>query len=369
VKEMVEESINYGLNSKHSPISTEIIQDKDEIMRYLPLGTNIPILPEFKKYIKRNLERFQDVQSILLREQRVNSPFSDQTDDIEGHVLLFNDGSNTLFFGFFGVFDHNPLSIDILLDKIHEIAQNSNYGKIRGPVNIPSNIFGMGFMMDGSSKELFICRPVTPPIYYERFLEHGFDVIFEEDQYRCTFFQFDPRDHENPLAKRYEFSDYEFIYFENKEQILEYVDEIIKMHVKYMPPSASITPKIQDSARDIIDIVCEFGDPKMVWVVKYKPTNQVIASGYILPNMFSEDDDGNINTISMHDWVVHPDHRRKGMTIYMYGMLSLELMPPKGHLSWGIWQVGKDNVANSKAAQNMGGKLERTLVVLEKVIH
>ncbi len=351
-----------------SPLSTDnfsavITGDKKEIARYLPLGTSLPILPAFRKYINRSLDRFQDVNSILLEVKR-ETPFNNNADNIEGHVLMYNDGSDTLFFGFFGVFDHDPDKIDYLLDQVVDYATKKGYKRIRGPINVPSNLFGMGFMEEGSSKELFICRPVTPPIYISRFLNSGFKSIIEEDQYDCALFSFNPMDPSNPLSKQ--FADYEFVYFRSKEEILEYVDDIIDMHVTYMPPSASVTPQIRGSAEEIIDIVCEFGRPEMVWIVKYKPTDEIISCGYILPNMFSSDENGNLDSISMHDWLVHPDHRRNGLTVYMWGMLSQELMAPKGHLTYGIWQVGKENIANSKAAQKMGGILKRTLVIFEK---
>jgi hypothetical protein len=171
-------------------------------------------------------------------------------------------------------------------------------------------------------------------------------------------------DSNNPLSK--EFTDYEFVHFRSKDEILEYVDDIIDIHITYMPPYASVTPNIQGSAEEIIEIVCEFGRPEMVWVVKYKPTNEVISYGYILPNVFSLDENGQIDSASLHDWVVHPDHRRGGMTVYMWGMLSQELMAPKGTLTWGIWPVGKENIANSNAAKKMGGILKGTLEIFEK---
>ena len=61
---MVEESVmeNYSVNS--GGITTEIIQDKQLIMRYLQLGTNIPVLPQFRKYILRNIIRSRNSMQV-----------------------------------------------------------------------------------------------------------------------------------------------------------------------------------------------------------------------------------------------------------------------------------------------------------------
>ena len=50
------------------------------------------------------------------------------------------------------------------------------YKKIKGPVNIPAIIFGYGFMEEGSLDNLFIAKPVNPPVYQNCFLEKGFII-------------------------------------------------------------------------------------------------------------------------------------------------------------------------------------------------
>ena len=107
----------------------------------------------------------------------------------------------------------------------------------------------------------------------------------------------------------------------------------------------------------------------MMWMVYYKPTGEAIACGYVIPNPFSKRRkgkwEGKWNSVSFHDWVVHPDHRRAGIAMLMYGHTATQLMPPKGPGEWGSFPVGADNIANAKMAQKMQGKKDRTHLILQ----
>ena len=89
----------------------------------------------------------------------------------------------------------------------------------------------------------------------------------------------------------------------------------------------------------------------------------MVSCGYVIPNPFSKDSKGRLDSISFHDWVVDPDHRRKGLAMLMYGATSLHVFKDK--IRWGSWPVGAENIANAKAAEKMGGKKDRTHLILE----
>ena len=294
--------------------------------------------------------------------------FRKMTEDIVGITLVYEDGSDTLFFGFFGVYDHNPENVEYLADELIEYARKNGYHKIRGPINVPTVIYGWGFMAEGSCKEPFVGCPWNPPIYQRIFAEKGFDVLFEEDRYKMVALKMNPYKLKHRDGTFYDFSDYEIIN-PGPEGMYECKEDFIRLHREYMPPSAKITPKIANNFKNLVDFIFSYGHHDMMWMVYHKPTDEAIACGYVVPNPFSKSKKrkwaGQWNSLSFHDWVVHPDHRRSGIAMLMYGHTSLQLMSPKGSAEWGSFPVGADNVANAKMAQKMLGKKNRTHLILQ----
>jgi len=105
----------------------------------------------------------------------------------------------------------------------------------------------------------------------------------------------------------------------------------------------------------------------MIWVVYHKPSKKMVASGYVVPNIFHMDNKGRMDSISFHDWVVDPKHRRKGLAMLMYGETSLRGMnrKTKNFIKWGSWPVGSENIANKNAAEKMGGIKNRAHLIME----
>lgn len=343
--------------------SIEIKSDPHEILKYLHLGISIPILPEFQKYILGAFNAYK-AKVIFLKEKTNTEIFGKKTDEVVGLTLVYDDGKETLFFGFFGVYDHDSEKISILVHALINYGKEHDYRYIRGPVNIPAVIYGWGFMVPGSTKKLFIGCPVNPPIYQNIFFKNGFYIKFEEDRYDVIVVKMNPhtlkgRDG-NP---RYNFSDYEYRN-PKVEETEEVIEDYIRLHVDYMPPSAQISPQNRYNAESHFDFIHTFGMESHMWMVYYKPSNEMVACGYIIPNPFSKDKRNRVDSASFHDWVVHPDHRRAGLAMFMYGETSLLVY--KEGLRWGSWPVGSENTANASAAEKMGGKRDRRHLILER---
>jgi len=164
-----------------SELSTRFITDKEDIIRYLQLGTNYPIIPEFHKYILEDLKSY-NAKAILLEKDINIVKFKEYTDKVVGIVLVYDDQGDTLFFGYFGVYDHDKKKIEFLVDALIEYAKQNKYKNVRGPINIPTVIYGWGFMVEGSNKDLFIGCPINPPVYQNVFINKGFYIKFEEDR-------------------------------------------------------------------------------------------------------------------------------------------------------------------------------------------
>jgi len=218
-------------------------------------------------------------------------------------------------------------------------------------------------MVPGSSKKLFIGCPINPPVYQETFLENKFYIKFEEDRYDVIVIKLNPFTLKRENGKpQYDYSKYEYCN-PSKEEIPEIIDDFINLHMKYMPPSAQISPQHKYNAEAHQDFIYNFGTESMIWTVYYKPTNEMVACGFIIPNPFSRDSKGRIDSASFHDWVVHPDHRNKGLAMLMYGCTSKKVY--REGLRWGSWPVGADNKANAAAAKKMGGLRDRRHLILE----
>lgn len=362
---------------KTAVLKTRILTDPNEIIKHLHKGISLPILSEFRKYILRDLDSY-NAKAIILEKEISEEYFEKQTDKIIGITLVYNDGSDILFFGFFGVYDHDPEKIELLINSLIKYGHKNGFKQIRGPINVPTVIFGWGFMVEGSKKDLFIGSPINPPIYQEIFIKKGFKVLFQEDRYNMPALKMDPHKDKKLISlginagnyknNPFDTGDYEYEYINpGKEGMIKVKDEFVELYEKFMPPSAQITPKTSHNVDNLINFIFEFGTEWMMWIVRYKSTGKMVANGYVIPDVFSINKKGEINSISFHAWVVDLKHRRKYIAMIMYGFTSLMGKDRKTphYITRGSWPVGAENIANGNAARKMGGKRDRSHLILE----
>lgn len=358
-------------------LSIRILTDPQEILSQLHKGISIPVLPEFHKYILGDIKNY-NAKAIVLEEEMNEEYFESRTDKIIGSTLVYEDGSDILFFGFFGVYDHDSKKIEYLAEKLIQYAIENGFSKIRGPINVPTVIFGWGFMVPGSKKDIFIGSPINPPKYQEIFLKKGFEVLFQEDRYDMAALKMDPHKDKKLISfgintgdyknNPFDTGDYEYEYINpGKERMFEIKNEYVELYEKFMPPSAQITPKTSHNVDNLINFIYQFGAEWMMWIVRHKSTGKMVANGYVIPDVFSKNKKGEINSISFHAWVVHPEHRRKYLAMLMYGMTSLKGKDRKTphYITRGSWPVGAENIANGNAARKMGGNKDRSHLILE----
>ena len=94
-------------------LKIRILDDHKEILKYLQLGISIPILPEFNKYILKTFKAY-NVKALLLEDINHNELFGDKADRVVGITIIYDDGADKLFFGFFGVYDHTYKKIEFV---------------------------------------------------------------------------------------------------------------------------------------------------------------------------------------------------------------------------------------------------------------
>ncbi|MEJ2251631.1 MAG: hypothetical protein P8Y70_12450 [Candidatus Lokiarchaeota archaeon] len=333
---------------KYSDLKLRLLKDVKEIIKYIQIGTSIPIWNQFMKYILLDFEYF-GVKSLIVEKQG----------NLLGHCLLFNPDNENLYFGYFGVLNHNINGIEFLIHEIIKYAENNGFKKIIGPINIPVIIFGWGFMVEGSSDTLFIGKPVNPPLYQNSFFNQNFQLKHKE-----LTFLFDPMPLLDPKKlKKYNFSDYEYFYPKNLKEVIKYKNSFMKLHTNNLPSSARITPNLEGIIENYGEFILKYGYPFMLGFVRYKPTDEIIGTISYLPNPFRTNEKGIYDSCVGFSWVVEPEHRGKGITLLMYGYSS-SLLWDKGIRCWN-GPVGGDNEVNIAALKNLGGKISRTHLILQ----
>ena len=333
---------------KYEPV---ILKNPKKIIQHLHLGTFLPIRKDLKKYIKQDLLLAKAESLVLIYEgEKV------------GHFLYLMDLAKSIFyFGYFKVKNDDKRLIKLLLDQLKKIAKQRNCKVIRGPINIPTILYGWGFMEEHSDTTLSLGKPINPPIYQKIFLDSGFYVKFEEITWEGRMVKI------NPLQiPKYDFTDYQYVNPKDREHLNQLKPVILSLHAKNLPPSARITPDIEGSFDNYTDFVLDFGKLYMFFFVRHLPSDKIIACGTSFPNIFSTDEEEKFNHLIYYSWVVHPEHRRKGLALYMYGLTSSKARKDGYKIISG--PIAKDNNANISLAQKFGTEHTRTHLILEKIV-
>jgi hypothetical protein len=329
-------------------IRLRIIEEKEEIIKYLQLGTNIPIWEAFHKYILDDL-LFYEANLLLLLED--GNPV--------GTCLIFDDNNLTLYFGFFRIINHKIAKIDLLINQLLNYAKEGKYEKIIGPINIPTIIYGWGFLDSQSENNLFIAKPVNPPIYQKLFLKHNFNVRYQEDTWTLS-----PLPIINPYKyPQYDYSNYEFFYPRDYKEFLKLKVNFLEIQASNLPPSSRITPNNSKRLENYAKFIFDFGYNFMIFFVKYKPDDRFIACGAYIPNPFRKNKKGVQDSCHIFTWAVETDHRKKGVTFLMYGAESL-LLKEKG-IRYGCGPISEKNTANIGVAKKLGAKKTRKHKIME----
>jgi hypothetical protein len=328
-------------------LSIEIIDDPNEILKYLPIGISIPIWADFHKYILYDLNYFK-AKSLLLKENG----------NVAGHCLIYDVGTKVLFFGYFKVNCDERKKIRFLLDELIKFATENAKEKILGPINIPAIIFGWGFMEDGSDTSLYIGKPVNSPIYKDIFLSSGFYVKFQEGTWEGKLVKIDPW-----KIKKYNFSDYEIFYPRSHQELMELKQVFLEIHSRNLPSASRITPNVTDLFDNYKDFILDFGDYFMFSFVRHKPTEKIIASSMCLPNPFRKNAYGKYDSLVGYSWVVDKEHRIKGIGMLMYG--SMTIMALQKNFEYCSGPVSMDNENTIKFAKSVDYELKRRHIILE----
>jgi GNAT superfamily N-acetyltransferase len=263
-------------------------------MANLHFGTQIPVKKEFHEFILSDFKVFQPI-SLLLKENG----------SIKGHCLLFQV-DKILYFGFFNIKDHDPIKIDYLIKKLISYAEKHHCQTIIGPINIPTIIYGWGFMEEGSVSSLFRAKPINPAIYVDKFKEYEFTIKTQQFSWEGPLPTIDQE-----ILKGYDFHDFEIIDLASWEEFKDYTEAVIALNFRNFPPESLLTPKVEQVAQNYVNFFMKFGDLYMVSLLKEKNKDKII--GYIssLPNPFRAD------SFSLYTMALDEEYRNEGLGWYL----------------------------------------------------
>jgi len=329
-------------------LTSQILNEPKKILKFLQIGISIPIWTEFHKYIIHDINYFQ-AKSILIKDDG----------NVVGHTLIYNENEEILYFGYFGVINHNRNYISFLLSQLLKYAKEKQFKSIRGPINLPTVIFGWGFMQEGSLESLFVGKPVNPPIYQNLFFQNGFYVKIEEKSWEGNYLRFNPY-----RLKQFDYSDYEYFNPNDWNDLMEYKEDFLRIHAENMPETAKITPGLEGLFDSYTDYLFNYGYNFMIMFIRYKPTGKIVACGSCLPNPFRKDAKGNTDSIVAYSWAINKEHRKKGLTLLMFGATSLQAWKKKLRYTTGP-TGGEENIRFAKFADFVNLQNKRTHLILE----
>lgn len=286
---------------KQVSLSVEIIENPNEILKYLQLGISIPVREEFYEFILHDLTVYR-AKSLILKENN----------KIVAHTLAYDDGSEVLFFGFFGAIDHEDKRIEFLLEKLIEFAQKHQYKKIRGPVNPPTFIYGYGFMTEDSLKELSISKPVNPPIYQEIFARYGFNIKSKQGTWEGEINKV-PKEE----LKKYNFEEYEIHTPKDWEELLKLKMHLLTLSARNLATASQVTPSAEKLFENFFSFLKTYGKIYMVKLLRHKPSRQFVGCFITLPNPFKKSQKGKYNSFVGYSLTINKEHRGKGLSMYL----------------------------------------------------
>ncbi|MHA1843147.1 MAG: hypothetical protein ACTSWE_02615 [Promethearchaeota archaeon] len=352
-----------------------LMENPKKFLQYIFLGTSIPILPEFREYILHDFKLF-NANALILEEIRNEEDFGEETDNVEGIVLIYDDdGGDILYFGFFGVFDHSKDKINFLLDTLIDHAKKGGYTCIRGPINIPTVIFGWGFLTRGSKKTFHLRKNLNPPIYNDCFREKGFRVFVREKELFIPGLKVRP-EHLKHLKKKegnrwvpVDFSNFEYCN-PGRDGMMEIKEEFLGLFARNLPESARITPNPSNSFDNLVKFIFHHGAEWMMWIVRYKPTGELAGGGYMIPDIFSKDKRG-VTAVDLHAWVVDEKFRRHYLSVYQYAhtYVHTQNRATPHYLRLGYSWVSETNPASLNALIKQGARIVGAKEIFEYKIN
>ncbi len=289
------------IKNQSNSLTLEKLGNPEKIIKYLQIGTNIPVWEEFHKYIIHDLELF-NANSWLIKQQG----------NIIGHILIY-EYENTLYFGYLNILDNDPNKIQFIIDKLFFYAKRKKLKTIKGPINIPSIIFGWGFLEKGSEMNLFLGKPINSSIYQEKFIQNGYSIVNKQNSWEGELKNF-PK---NPL-KNYNFDGYELIIPKDWEEFLIYKEVYKDLTSRNLKKSSIITPATAQLFENYFNFAKKYGKPILTMFLRELKSNKIIGCLACTNNPFRKNINGTYDSFFLNSIVVNKEYRGKRLANLMF---------------------------------------------------
>ena len=324
-------------------ILVRTINDPKQIIDYLHFGTNLPILPQLKKYILAEISRM-GFHSLILEDRNT----------ILGHSCFYFY-ENTMYFAFFGIPSEDPGLVQYLIQELIEIGREFQMKQIIGPINFPHIIFGWGFAEEGSSQELFAAADYTNPRYISYFERAGFSIMHRILRFKVPT---QPIPLPNP--------DWNITYGDvSRKGRTDWKDHFIDMQMRLFPRTTQVTPNIIPFFDGCMDFIQEFSSGRMIiWGFDPGKKDRVpIGLGFATPNCYDMNQEtGRCQSMLMFGGVIEPEYQRRGVLKHMLIMISNWNV--EDGVTHGEMPIGEDNPGSIHMAKSYGGTQNRSHVIM-----
>jgi hypothetical protein len=280
--------------------------------------------------------------------------------NIAGHVLIYHEGTDILYFGFFGVLNHEKEKIDYLLNELIDFGKHNNFSKIIGPINIPIIIYGWGFLEKNGSANLYIGKPINPHIYQDLFIKKGFAIRTKELTLEGPVIKFSKR-----MLSKYDTENYKIYHPKTWEEVLDFKRRFFELN-KNLPPGSIITPGLSKLYENAIKFIQSYGQLFMLTFLKYKPTNQIVGSFICVPNPFRIGHEGIYDSFVVFSVLIDKEHQGKGMGGILTFTVANEAW--KNKIRYDASPFESNATRSISLGKKFGLKHKRTHLILEYII-
>lgn len=320
----------------HENYTVKKYRRKDLIFKYIPLGTNLPVLNSFKKYFYREIERMGCFSLVVFNSKK----------EVIGHTMLYPWGE-TLYFAFFYAKDDNFENSEILINIIKRTAKKLFRSKIFGPVNLPPYIFGFGFSDTITDDSVFAMAPTTNPIYIDHFQKCGFRIKQGISTYKIPMV---PMKYE----KKWDVRSADF------SKADEWKEAFLGLQQRLYPVSIQITPNRAESFYDVIEFIDEYAYNT---IISFAYVNdKIIGLGWATANPFDLGEDGKAKSLILFGGAVEPQYQAQGVvTQILFQWIDTHW---KLGVTHGESCISDENTAARKLMERWAGKPTRHHVLM-----
>ena len=337
------------IDLKYTP-HLKIVQNPETIIKLIQKSTNLPVWKELNEFIIYDINYFK-AKSLIFK----------KFNKVIGHTLIFNLDNEVLYFGFFRVLRDKKKYIKQFITLLIEYAIKMGFKLINGPINIPTIIFGWGFMEKGSATTNFIHKPVISPNYLELFIKKGFNEQLKEYSYEGIISE----DLKKKLGVN-KTSKYEAFNFEDWDSLFNFKHDFLELNARNLPKESVITPNIDQLFDNYFNFIKKYGYPFMFTFLREVASKKTIGCLFGIPNPFRKNKQMIYDSTLILSFVVDKEYRDKQLTGFLINNYVDKAL--EHNITYAATTLGSHAWQAQKVCESLGLINSRTHVTLTLTI-